>query len=71
MIHWSGGTATTKIPRGICNELSCIQETIGMVSFDEGCAMMTAFVWMDCDCQYFITNTTGLMEGWLYTQYQW
>ena len=32
--------------------------------------MMMAFAWMDHGHWYFITDTSWLMEGWLYIQYQ-
>ena len=35
---------------------------------DEAHPSMTAFVWMDHDYWYFITNTSGLMEGQLSPQ---
>ena len=33
--------------------------------------MMMAYVWIYHEHCYLITNTSGLIEGRLYTQYQW
>jgi hypothetical protein len=67
-------TATRKFPQSFLSALELVNrgDRSGLVAYGpDGVPKMLAFVWMDRNRRYFITNTSSLQEGAPYSRIRW
>jgi hypothetical protein len=67
-------TATRRFPQAYLSALKLVERSdwSGLIAKDsDGTSKMLAFVWMDRNRCYFITNTSSLQEGSPYSRIQW